>query len=370
MTELKFENTGTGKTAKVTAAVSPHTYPHTHLILDQLNRPLQDLRISVTDRCNFRCQYCMPKQVFGKDFNFIQHSDMLSFEEITRIAQCFASLGISKIRLTGGEPLLRRNIERLISYLSAIKTPSKKPIDLTLTTNGSALSQKAQMLFDAGLKRITISLDAIDDKIFRKINDVDFPVKTILDAIEKAVNIGFTPVKVNAVIRKGINESQILPLAEYFRSSPVILRFIEYMDVGTSHVWNDSQITPSAEIQKIIDNVYPIEPLQANYLGETAQRWKYQDGQGEIGIIASITQPFCSECTRLRLSTEGYIYPCLFSNQGFDLKKMIRSGQTDAQLMQAIKTYWSKRDNRYSELRETGNICSTEQKIEMHYIGG
>lgn len=370
MPNQNTDKTGNNSTLQDVGVILDSAGKHNSLIFDRLNRPLKDLRISITDRCNFRCLYCMPKQVFGKDFRFIQHSDMLSFEEISRVAQCFVNLGISKIRLTGGEPLLRRNIERLVSYLSQIRNSDENLIDLTLTTNGSVLSQKARTLFDAGLKRITISLDAIDDAIFRKINDVDFPVSRVLKAIEKAVETGFSPVKVNAVIRKGINENQILPLVRHFRNSSVILRFIEYMDVGSSNLWMDSLITPSIEIQKIINSEYPIEQLPPNYPGETAQRWKYRDEKGEIGIIASITEPFCRECTRLRLSTDGKLYPCLFSNQGFDLKTLLRSEQTDRQLMKAIAAYWNSRNNRYSELRQTGTSSIKEQKIEMHYIGG
>ena len=341
-----------------------------HSIRDALGRPLKDLRISVTDRCNFRCLYCMPKQVFGKDFRFIQHQDMLSFEEITRLAKCFIQLGITKIRLTGGEPLLRRHIERLIAYLATLETPEGKPLDLTLTTNGSVLMQKAQSLFDAGLKRVTISLDAIDNGIFMKMNDVGFPVDKILHAIEHAVKIGFSPVKVNAVIRKDYNQDQILPLVRHFRHTPVILRFIEYMDVGSNIDWNREQIVPASQIVETINRHFPIEPLEANYLGETAERWRYKDGSGELGIISSITQPFCVDCTRIRLSTEGKIYPCLFSTEGFDLRALLRSGQSDRQITQAIATYWRNRSNQYSKLRKEQGQSLTGQKIEMHYIGG
>ena len=338
-------------------------------IHDALDRPLKDLRISVTDRCNFRCLYCMPKQVFGKDFRFIPHQDMLSFEEITRLAGCFVELGITKIRLTGGEPLLRRHIERLITYLAALRTPDGKPLDLTLTTNGSVLAQKAQSLFDAGLKRITVSLDAIDNDCFMKMNDVGVHVDGILHAIEQAVQVGFSPVKVNAVIRKGFNEDQILPLVRHFRHTPVILRFIEYMDVGSNIDWNRDQIVPASQIVETINRHFPIEPLEANYLGETAERWRYKDGGGELGVISSITQPFCTDCTRIRLSTEGRIYPCLFSSEGFDLRALLRSGQTDQQITEAIAAYWRNRSNRYSELRKQG-MQETGQKIEMYYIGG
>lgn len=341
-----------------------------HSIRDALGRPLKDLRISVTDRCNFRCLYCMPKQVFGKDFRFIRHQDMLSFEEITRLARCFVKLGITKIRLTGGEPLLRRHIERLIAYLARLETSDGKPLDLTLTTNGSVLMQKAQSLFDADLKRVTISLDAIDNGIFMKMNDVGFPVDKILHAIEHAVKIGFSPVKVNAVIRKGYNQDQILPLVRHFRHTPVILRFIEYMDVGSNIDWNREQIVPASQIVETINQHFPIEPLEANYLGETAERWRYKDGSGELGIISSITQPFCVDCTRIRLSTEGKIYPCLFSTEGFDLRALLRSGQSDRQITQAIATYWHNRSNQYSKLRKEQGQSLTGQKIEMHYIGG
>ncbi len=339
-------------------------------IHDALDRPLKDLRISVTDRCNFRCLYCMPKQVFGNDFRFIRHQDMLSFEEITRLARCFVELGITKIRLTGGEPLLRRHIERLVAYLAALRTPDGKPLDLTLTTNGSVLSQQAQTLFDAGLKRITISLDAIDNDCFMKMNDIGFHVDKILHAVEQAVQVGFLPVKVNAVIRRGFNENQILPLARHFRHTPVILRFIEYMDVGSNIDWHREQIVPASQIVETINQHFPIEPLEPNYLGETAERWRYKDGGGELGIISSITQPFCADCTRIRLSTEGRLYPCLFSSEGFDLRALLRSGQSDQQIIQAIASYWGNRTNHYSELRKKQAKQLTEQKIEMHYIGG
>ena len=339
-------------------------------ILDALGRPLRDLRISVTDRCNFRCTYCMPKQVFGSGFQFIRHQDMLSFEEIARLASIFTSLGIAKIRLTGGEPLLRRHIERLVSYLADIKCPDGSGLDLALTTNGSVLRQKAKALFDAGLKRITVSLDALDNDTYMKMNDVGFPVSIVLDAIEYALAVGFSPVKVNAVIRKGYNEGQILPLVAHFKGTPVILRFIEYMDAGTHSGWHTDQIVPSARIIETIQSKYPIEPLEANYPGETAERWRHTDGGGEIGVISSITQPFCSACSRIRLSTDGKIYPCLFSTTGFDLRQLIRSGQSDDTIRQAVMDYWHSRADRYSELRLKKEYRQDGQRIEMHYIGG
>ncbi len=339
-------------------------------ILDALGRPLRDLRISVTDRCNFRCTYCMPKQVFGSGFQFIRHQDMLSFEEIARLATIFASLGIAKVRLTGGEPLLRRHIERLVGYLADIKRPDGSGLDLALTTNGSVLRQKAKVLFDAGLKRITVSLDALDNDTYMKMNDVGFPVSVVLDAIEYALAVGFSPVKVNAVIRKGYNEGQILPLVAHFKGTPVILRFIEYMDAGTSSGWHTDQIVPSARIIETIQSKYPIEPLEASYPGETAERWRHTDGGGEIGVISSITQPFCSACSRIRLSTDGKIYPCLFSTAGFDLRQLIRSGQSDDAIRQAVTDYWHSRADRYSELRLKKEYRRDGQRIEMHYIGG
>lgn len=340
-------------------------------VLDRLGRPLKDLRISVTDRCNFRCVYCMPKQVFGKDFRFIPHSDMLSFEEIARIARLFVAQGVEKIRLTGGEPLMRKNVERLIGQLSRLETPEGKPVDLTLTTNGSMLAKKAQTLYDAGLKRITVSLDALDDTVFRKMNDVDFSVKDVLHGIDTALAVGFEPVKVNTVVKKGLNESQVLPIARHFKNSPVIVRFIEYMDVGSSNDWEQKEIIPSEELAQLIDAEMPIEPIDRNYAGETAERWRYRDGSGEIGFIASVTKAFCQDCSRIRLSTEGKLYKCLFATEGYDIRFMIRDGWSDNEISTALAQHWQNRDNRYSELRAQNAIPVTGgKKIEMSYIGG
>lgn len=340
-------------------------------VQDRLGRPLKDLRISVTDRCNFRCIYCMPKQVFGKDFKFIPHSDMLSFEEITRLARLLVSRGVEKIRLTGGEPLLRKNVECLIEQLAQLKTPEGRPVDLTLTTNGSMLARKAQTLFDAGLKRITVSLDAVDDAIFRQMNDVDFSVKDVLHGIDKALAVGFDPVKVNTVVKKGMNEHQVLPLARHFRNSAVIVRFIEYMDVGSSNDWEEREIVPSEKLIHMIDTDMPIEPIDRHYTGETAERWRYRDGSGEIGFIASVTKAFCRDCTRIRLSTEGKLYKCLFATDGYDVRTMLRHGWSDNEISTALAQHWQDRDNRYSELRANSALpVIGGKKIEMSYIGG
>ena len=339
------------------------------VVLDRLGRPLRDLRISVTERCNFRCVYCMPKQVFGKNFRFIPHSDMLSFEEITRLARLFVSMGVEKIRLTGGEPLLRRHVERLVGQLAGLKTPGGRPVDVTLTTNGSLLARKARTLFDAGLRRITVSLDALDDTVFMKMNDVGFRVADVLNGIEAALSAGFSPVKVNMVVKKGMNENQVLPLARYFRNTSVIVRFIEYMDVGTTNDWTDRKIVPARELLRMIDDEMPLEPLEKHYRGETAGRWRYRDGGGEIGVIASVTQAFCRDCTRLRLSTEGKLYKCLFATEGFDLRRLLRGGFSDGEIARAAISCWQRRDDRYSELR--GNASAGRgRKIEMSYIGG
>lgn len=338
---------------------------------DRLGRPLRDLRISVTDRCNFRCVYCMPKQVFGKDFRFIPHSDMLSFEEVARLARLFVAQGVEKIRLTGGEPLLRKDVERLIEQLAQLETPEGRPVDLTLTTNGSLLARKARALFNAGLKRITVSLDALDDTVFRQMNDVDFSVKDVLHGIDAALGVGFDPVKVNTVVKKGLNENQILPLARHFRNSSVIVRFIEYMDVGSSNDWEQKEIVPSEKLVRLIGAEMPIEPIGRHYAGETAERWRYRDGSGEIGFIASVTKAFCRDCTRIRLSTEGKLYKCLFATDGYDVRFMLRDGWSDGEISAALAQHWQNRDNRYSELRADNTIRQeTGRKIEMSYIGG
>ncbi|MDL2284277.1 GTP 3',8-cyclase MoaA [Oxalobacter sp. OttesenSCG-928-P03] len=336
---------------------------------DRLARPMRDLRISVTDRCNLRCVYCMPKQVFGKDFRFIPHGEMLSFEEITRLAGIFTEMGVEKIRLTGGEPLMRRHVEKLVERLAGLKTPDGRDIDLTLTTNGSLLAKKAQSLYDAGLKRITVSLDALDDRVFRRMNDVDFPVADVLKGIEAAQAAGFSPIKVNMVVKRGMNDGEILPIARYFRHTGIIPRFIEYMDVGTSNGWELGEIIPSDSLLAMIDAHMPLYPLPPNYPGETASRWRYRDGGGEIGVIASVTKAFCGDCTRIRMSTVGRLYTCLFATDGFDLKPLIRDGWSDAQIARVLALHWQNRDSRYSELR-SANTDMPGKKVEMSYIGG
>jgi len=339
---------------------------------DALARPLHDLRISVTDRCNFRCIYCMPKEVFDKDYAYLPHSSLLSFEEITRVARLFVAHGVEKIRLTGGEPLLRKNIEGLVAQLRAIETPSGRPLDLTLTTNGSLLARKAQALKDAGLDRVTVSLDALDDAVFRRMNDVDFSVSDVLDGMAAAHAVGLGPIKVNMVVKGGMNDDQILPMARHFKNTPYILRFIEYMDVGASNGWNMDEVVPSSEVVRRIDAEMALEPVGANYTGETAARWRYQDGQGEIGLISSVTQAFCQDCSRIRLSTEGKLYTCLFATRGHDLRALMRTGRSDAELSSAIAQLWRKRADRYSETRtiNTTGLERSGKRIEMSYIGG
>ncbi|HEY7657606.1 MAG TPA: GTP 3',8-cyclase MoaA [Burkholderiales bacterium] len=330
---------------------------------DRLGRPLRDLRISVTDRCNFRCVYCMPKEVFGKDYQFLERREILTFEEITRVARIFRGLGVEKIRLTGGEPLIRRNIEQLIAQLARVPG-----LDLTLTTNGSSLKHKASALKAAGLRRITVSLDALDDAVFRRLNDVDFPVARVLEGIEAASAAGLAPVKVNMVVKRGENDASILPMARFFRGTGHILRFIEYMDVGHTNGWRMNDVVPAREIIERIDREMPLEPIDPNYPGEVAERWRYRDGSGEIGVIASVTQAFCRTCTRLRLSTEGQLYTCLFATTGHDLRALLRGGASDEELRATVTGIWSQRADRYSEIR-TGQTARL-QKIEMSYIGG
>ncbi len=348
----------------------------TGLLGDTLGRPLRDLRISVTDRCNFRCSYCMPKEVFDKHYSFLPHSSLLSFEEITRTAKLFVAHGVRKIRLTGGEPLLRKNLEILIGMLNELRTPDGEPLDLTLTTNGSVLARKAQALKDAGLQRVTVSLDALDDAIFRRMNDADFPVHEVLEGIEAAQKAGLGPIKVNMVVKRGTNDSQILPMARHFKGTPVVLRFIEYMDVGATNGWRMDEVMPSAEVVERIAAEFPLEPISANVTGETAERWSYRDGSGEVGVISSVTQAFCHDCNRARLSTEGKLFLCLFASHGHDLRALLRGGHSDAQIAGAIGLIWQARDDRYSELRSTGGGNGTtgaephERRVEMHYIGG
>ncbi len=344
----------------------------TGLLSDKLARPLRDLRISVTDRCNFRCVYCMPKEVFDKDYAFLPHGLLLSFEEITRITKIFVAHGVEKIRLTGGEPLLRKNIEKLIEMLAVITTPEGKPLDLTMTTNGSLLAKKAQSLKDAGLQRVTVSLDSLDEATFQRMNDVDFPVADVLHGIDVAHQVGLGPIKVNMVVKGGVNDQEIVPMAQHFKGSPVILRFIEYMDVGASNGWKMDEVIPSAEVVRRISESMPLQEVEANYTGETAERWRYVDGQGEIGVISSVTQAFCSDCNRARLSTEGKLFTCLFATGGHDLRALLRSEHSDAQISSAIAHLWSKREDRYSELRtkHTEGLERPVRKVEMSYIGG
>ena len=330
---------------------------------DQLGRSLRDLRISVTDRCNFRCVYCMPKEVFGKDFQFLERKALLSFEEIVRVVGIFRALGVKKVRLTGGEPLVRRNVETLIAMLSAIDG-----LDLTLTTNGSLLKLKAPALRRAGLNRLTVSLDSLDDAVFRAMNDVDFPVKRVLEGIDAATAAGFSPIKVNMVVKRGVNDAGIVPMARFFRERGHILRFIEYMDVGHTNGWRMDEVVSAEEIVSRINRELPLEPVEPNYRGEVAQRWRYRDGRGEIGLIASVTQAFCRECTRARLSAEGQIYTCLFATAGHDLRGLLRDGSGDETIREFVESLWTKRTDRYSEIR-TGQTVPLK-KIEMSYIGG
>jgi cyclic pyranopterin phosphate synthase len=331
---------------------------------DALGRPLRDLRISVTDRCNFRCTYCMPKEVFGADFQFLQRDDLLTFEEIARLARIFVAHGVEKIRLTGGEPLVRRDLPSLVSQLSQV--PGLK--DLTLTTNGSLLKSQAQPLREAGLQRITVSLDSLDDATFRRMNDVDFPVRAVLDGIDAAATARLSPIKINAVVQKGVNDDGIVDLAAHFKGTGHILRFIEFMDVGTTNGWRMDEVVSAREIVDRINAVFPIEPAEANYTGEVAQRWRYLDGSGEVGVIASITQPFCGDCTRARLSPEGSLYTCLFSNRGHDFRALLRSGASDAEISDFLGSVWRVRDDRYSEVRTSETAA--RPKVEMSHIGG
>jgi cyclic pyranopterin phosphate synthase len=330
---------------------------------DTFRRPLHDLRVSVTDRCNFRCVYCMPKEVFGKDFQFLPRAEILSFEEIERLVRVFVGLGVRKVRLTGGEPLVRRNIETLVAMLARVSD-----LDLTLTTNGSLLAAKARALRDAGLKRVTVSLDSLDDATFKSMNDVDFPVARVLEGMDAAEAAGLAPLKVNMVVKRGLNENSILPMARYFRGTGRILRFIEYMDVGSSNGWRLDDVVSAREIVATIDREMPLEAIGKNYTGEVAERWRYRDGSGEIGVIASVTQAFCADCTRARLSADGSLYTCLFATQGHDLRALVRSDATDAKIGDAIAAIWTARDDRYSEQRseETTGL----KKIEMSFIGG
>ncbi|WP_347556748.1 GTP 3',8-cyclase MoaA [Robbsia sp. KACC 23696] len=345
-------------------------------VRDRLDRPMRDLRISVTDRCNFRCVYCMPKATFGKDFAFLPQQSLLRFEEIERIARAGAALGVRKIRLTGGEPLLRKNIEQLIEKLAAIRTPDGRSLELAMTTNGALLRRKARSLADAGLNRVTVSLDALDDAIFRGMNDVDFPVADVLDGIDAAREAGLAPLKINMVVKRGVNEDQILPMARYFHGSGAILRFIEYMDVGETNGWQRDHTLPSRNIIDTVGAALPLIPVGRHHASEPAERWRYVDGGGEIGVISSVTHAFCGDCTRARLSTEGALYHCLFATRGYDLRALVRDPSVDdAQLTAVLAGLWQGRDDRYSELRgrqpaDPAAPKGNARRIEMSYIGG
>ena len=354
------------------AAIPAQAIAATGLLGDTLGRPLRDLRISVTDRCNFRCSYCMPKDIFDKDYPYLPHSSLLTFEEITRVARQFVAHGVQKIRLTGGEPLLRKNLEILIGQLAALRTVEGQPLDITLTTNGSLLARKATALKAAGLQRVTVSLDGLDDTIFRAMNDVDFPVADVLAGIEAAQAAGLGPIKVNMVVKRGTNDHEILPMARHFRGTGIVLRFIEYMDVGATNGWRMDEVLPSREVIQRIHRELPLVQLDPSAPGETAERWGYADGAGEIGVISSVTQAFCGDCNRARLSTEGQLYLCLFASQGHDLRHLIRGEATDEELASAIAAIWQGRSDRYSQLRASLPPDSTNQKrrVEMSYIGG
>src|SRR6266849_6591526 len=331
-------------------------------LADALGRPMRDRRISVTDRCNFRCVYCLPREVFDANYRFLPHSAILSFEEIARLARIFVGLGVKKIRLTGGEPLVRKNLERLVEMLSELKT------EITLTTNGSLLARQVHSLKKAGLDRVTVSLDSLDDATFRAMNDADFPVAKVIEGIEAAAAAGLAPVKINMVVKRGVNDGDVAAMAGRWRGSGHIVRFIEYMDVGATNGWRMDEVVPSAEVLARIGSRWPLEPIDANYPGEVAQRWRYADGAGEIGVISSVTRAFCSSCNRMRLSTEGSLYTCLFALSGHDLKSLVRGGASDDEIRNQIASVWQRRADRYSEIRtaETAKL----RKVEMSYIGG
>jgi cyclic pyranopterin phosphate synthase len=358
--------------AALAAGVPARPVAATGLLADTLGRPLRDLRISVTDRCNFRCSYCMPKEVFDKDYPYLPHAALLSFEEITRLARQFVAHGVRKLRLTGGEPLLRKNIEILVEQLAALRTVEGDPLDITLTTNGSILAKKAGTLKAAGLQRVTVSLDGLDDAVFRRMNDVDFPVAQVLEGIAAARAAGLGPIKVNMVVKRGTNDHEILPMARHFRGSGIVLRFIEYMDVGATNGWRMDEVLPSSEVRKMIASEFPLVPLDAAAAGETAQRWAYADGAGEVGFVSSVTQAFCGDCNRARLSTEGKLYLCLFASNGYDLRALLRDGASDADIASAIGQIWQGRGDRYSQLRGTlpADSSGGARRVEMSYIGG
>jgi cyclic pyranopterin phosphate synthase len=352
--------------------------------IDTRGRALRDLRISVTDRCNFRCRYCMPKEMFDGQHQFLPHSALLSFEEITRLAGLFAAAGTTKLRLTGGEPLLRKGLEDLVAMLAALRTPAGAPLDITLTTNGSLLARKAAALKAAGLRRVTVSLDAIDDDIFRAMNDVGFAVEDVLRGIDAALAEGLAPIKVNMVVKKGTNDGQVVPLARALQArygTRVVLRFIEFMDVGTTNGWRLDDVLPSHEVLERLREIGPLEPLEANTEGETAQRWRFAGTGAEIGLISSVTQAFCSSCNRARLSTDGQLFLCLFGTRGHDLRALLRGGASDAEIANAIDWVWGRREDRYSELRtaqtrlgpaHAARVPESDapRRVEMSYIGG
>ena len=340
--------------------------------LDRLGRPLRDLRISVTDRCNFRCTYCMPKEVYGRDYAFLPRDQVLRFEEIERVARAATSLGVEKLRITGGEPLVRRDLPSLIEALSALRTPDDRPLDLTMTTNGAALRTLARPLADAGLGRVTVSLDSLDDAVFGAMNGVDFPVARVLDGIDAALEAGLTPLKVNMVVRRGVNEDSVVPMARWARDLGVTLRFIEYMDVGHSNGWRLDEVVPAADLVAAVTGAWPAEPAEAGYRGEVAARWRYLDGAGEFGIISSVTAPFCRDCTRARLSADGQLYTCLFAVAGHDVRAVLRDGSSDEDLVAFLTSIWKGRDDRYSELRamSTRERGRELPKVEMFAMGG
>jgi GTP 3',8-cyclase len=338
---------------------------------DTRTRHLHDLRISVTDKCNFRCTYCMPKDVFGPGYKFLPQDALLTFEEITRFASISAQLGVEKLRLTGGEPTLRRDLPRLISMLADVRTPSGKPLDLTLTTNGSTLVKQARALKDAGLQRITVSLDSLDDATFKAMNDVDFPVADVLKGIDAALAVGLAPIKVNMVVKRGVNDDNLAAMAKHFKGSGVIVRFIEFMDVGSTNGWRMDDVVPSAEVVRRISEWSPLEAIDPSYEGEVAERWRYADGGGEIGVISSVTQAFCSTCTRARLSTDGKIFTCLFATDGTDFRAMMRNGASDNDIAALLAGLWQSRVDRYSEIRTAATALERQaKKVEMSYIGG
>ena len=335
----------------------------TTAVTDTRKRHLRDLRISVTDRCNFRCTYCMPKSVYDRDFKFLERKQLLSFDEINRLVGIFKDHGVEKVRITGGEPLLRKQLEKLLEMISV-----SHQLDLTLTTNATLLKQKASMLLNAGLNRITVSLDSLDDHTFQTMNDMKVPVSKVLEGIEQADRVGFKPIKINMVVKQGINDQHVVEMAKYFKGTGHIVRFIEFMDVGSTNGWQMSHVVPSRQLVSQINEIFPIEPVEPNYIGEVAERWKYKDGSGEIGFISSVTQAFCDSCTRARLSAEGSIYTCLFATKGTDLRMLLRTGATDATISNVINNLWQAREDNYSEIRtaETASL----RKIEMSYIGG